>query len=112
MLQSLQVKKMTLNPKNLKEKALKVKNIKAIDQQEHINQKHLANSLEKLEEYINSYAELGHLHLSYDFGKTDDSLFFINTVAQKFKAANPEFFLIVDAGRRLILVDWSGKNEV
>jgi hypothetical protein len=112
MLTDLQVEKMVLNPKDLKEKALKVKKTTVVQEKEHINQKHLLNSLAKLEEYINSYAEMGHLYLSYDFSKTTDTPFFINTVAQKFKDKNPDFSVIVDLGRRLVVVDWSGKNEV
>jgi hypothetical protein len=112
MLIDTQVEKMSLNPKDLKEKALKIKKSIVVEEKEHINLKHLQTNLTKLEEYINSYAEMGHLNLSYDFGKTTDTPFFINTVAQKFKDNNPDFSVVVDLGRRLIIVDWSGKNEV
>tara|TARA_R110000868_G_C10343819_1_gene715540 strand:+ start:69 stop:458 length:390 start_codon:yes stop_codon:yes gene_type:complete len=64
----------------------------------------------EVETYIKSYAESGKDKFTYDCSKLDYNIFF--ELIMRFKAKNPKFYVQRHDGTQLMVVEWTGKNEV
>lgn len=63
-----------------------------------------------MSKYIKSYARQGKFNFKYDCGNISKLCF--AELAKQFKEKNPRFFVVTDFGTQILIVDWSGKNEV
>lgn len=66
--------------------------------------------MKNMEKNITKFATEGKHKLTYDCSKLENPIFF--ELANTFKTNNPKFYVETNAGTKMIVVDWSGKNEV
>lgn len=64
----------------------------------------------EMENYVNSYANVGKQSFLYDCSRLEKKVF--RALADAFKAQNPHFFVMTKSGCQELTVDWSGKHEV
>ena len=60
--------------------------------------------------YVKKYAKQGKFKFEYDCKNLSNTCFF--ELATQFKQKNPLFFVMTDNHMKVLIVEWTGKNEV
>lgn len=63
-----------------------------------------------IEQHIPKFAKQASDKFRYDCSELERHIFF--EIAKKFKEHNPRFYVQTHGGNQLIMIDWTGKNEV
>lgn len=65
--------------------------------------------MKDMEKHIAKFAADGKDRFTYDCSKLNSAIYF--ELAEKFKTANPRFYVETHTGLQHLIVDWTGKNE-
>lgn len=89
-----------------KEMSKKAKQEKPLSEKDLKNIEFYVNDMAR---YIKNYANDGLTSFKYDCSRISKTMFI--ELANQFKTKNPKFYVQLNFGQQVLIVDWSGKHE-